>query len=914
MKKSLLTMAAALALVSCTQDDLLLSQQDGNLKGTVGVNVFVPTATRGLALNSVDNLIASGNGFDLISYYNLDDNYISFMGTSTYGLEFKHDGSAWDYANRNEVHFWQEVPEEAADMKFFAISPTLDKLPNSGVTADGLTKYNIASDEQSITYVVPTAPAEQVDLMFAQSDVTDFGPTSTTYNNGVPLHFHHALSQIVFKARIAEKEASETDASISETVTAYVGSIKLANVYGGGVFDMDKASAILGEQEYLDGGLDGTDYANNLWNTDTYTQVAAYTIDALNNNTGINWIAAKELTSGVENTETAMLLIPQQLSALNLDSLGNSANQKQVDEGSIDLNSGAYLEVSCRIEFKRADDDVVVIVGDKNVTDASVDGYYAKLYIPLNTNWNPGYKYVYTLVFSADSGDPVKAEVVSVDEWNTATYGATDEEETGDDEVASSLYELIPTGLYSDGTNILIGSKDDLIKASELSKVIQSFYYVYTEQGENGKYPVYIIEEADEDGDDGSIEAPEDAAPDMTSYSNMLILASYKQTENIDLERNNWIPLILNSYDGNNYSISNFKVEKSDLEILSNMFNAEAGSLFYVMSMNSDATIKDLYINNAQIGTEETPIGYAAAIAAYVHEQNGTIYISNCKVDQNSKIYGESNAAGIVTNSFIPTLTISDCTNNALVTSNGIASGITGVKATISNCLNYATVTGTTNAAGIVYSTDVYHAITNCHNYGSISGACVGGIVSTISSCEITASHNEGTLTGTQRSGGIVGDFYTMQENDNMITLTGCYNVNANVPLVAGVVYAHNYDNEATDINVILISCYNIADTTNAMVGEFYSVAENPNKVRHINMTLTNCYYTLATSAYTFENTNGITTPETNKCIKLESEESTVTYDTWHSDPLTAMNSSLINYFYESNNDNNHPLKLNSEP
>lgn len=910
MKKSLLTMAAALALVSCTQDDLLLSQQDGNLKGTVGVNVFVPTATRGLALNSVDNLIASGNGFDLISYYNLDGNYISFMGTSTDGLEFKHDGSAWDYANRNEVHFWQEVPEEAAGMKFFAISPTLGKLPNSGVTADGSTEYNIASDEQSITYTVPTDPAEQVDLMFAQSNVTDFGPTSTTYNNGVPLHFHHALSQIVFKARIADKEASETDESISETVTAHVGSIKLANVYGGGVFDMDKASAILGEQGYLD----GTGYDNTLWNTDDYAQNAAYTIDILKNNTGINWIAAEELTSGVEGTETAMLLIPQQLTGLDLGSLGNSANQKQVDEGSIDLNSGAYLEVSCRIEFKRADDDVVVIVGDKNVTDATTDGYYANLYIPISTNWNPGYKYVYTLVFSADSGDPVKAEVVSVDEWNTATYGATDEEETGDGEVASSPYELIPTGLYSDGTNILIGSKDDLIKASELSKVLQSFYYVYTEQGENGKYPVYIIEEADEDGDDGGIEAPEDAAPDMTSYSNMLILASYKQTVSIDLNGNNWIPLILNSYDGNNCSISNFKVEKSDIEILSDMIGTEAGSLFYVTAMGSNATIKDLNISNAQIGTEEKPIGYAAAIATCVQVQNGTIYISNCNVDQYSKIYGDSNAAGIVTSSFIPTLTISDCTNNALVTSNERASGITGIKATISNCLNYATVKGSTNAAGIVYSTDVNHAITNCHNYGSISGECVGGIVSTISSCEITASHNEGTLTGSKYQGGIVGDFYTMQDDDITITLTSCYNVNANVPLVDGVVYAHNYDEEATNINVTMTSCYNIANTTNAMVGKFYSVAETPNKIRHINMTLINCYYTLAKSAYIFENTTGITTSETNTCIKLDPEETTVTYDTWHSAPLTAMNNSLINYSYKSNNDNNHPLRLNSEP
>jgi hypothetical protein len=57
-----------------------------------------------------------------------------------------------------------------------------------------------------------------------------------------------------------------------------------------------------------------------------------------------------------------------------------------------------------------------VIVGDGNMTNTNVKGYYTNLYIPISTCRNPGYKQVDTLVFSADSSDLVKADVISVDQ------------------------------------------------------------------------------------------------------------------------------------------------------------------------------------------------------------------------------------------------------------------------------------------------------------------------------------------------------------------------------------------------------------------------------------------------------------------------------------------------------------------
>ena len=423
MKKSLLTLAAAVALVGCSQEDLLTGQQNGNVKGAVGANIFVPTNTRGAALNKVDDLIASNNGFDLISYYN-DNEWTHFMGQASDGIEFMYDEGVWDYADRGEMTFWQDVPETATDLKFFAVSPTKDKLPENS-------SYTIGAETSHITYQVPETVSEQVDLMFAQTDVADgeYESTSAIYNNGVPLYFHHALSQIVFQARIDEKDASEEDPTVSSTVTAYVNSITLKNVYGSGEFDMDGASAILDNKRYEDPTLnEEAEYTNLLWST-TGDKTASYEITSLMNNTGIKSIEPLTLTDGEVTGEykTALLLIPQPLTALSLEDIdGNvsSVNDEQFWTLSEDARKGSYLEVSCRVEFNNS-----AIVGSKEAAEGD-DNYYDKLYIPINTNWNPGYKYVYTLVFGAESGDPVKAYVETVDQWNTPNG---EDDENGDD-------------------------------------------------------------------------------------------------------------------------------------------------------------------------------------------------------------------------------------------------------------------------------------------------------------------------------------------------------------------------------------------------------------------------------------------------------------------------------------------------
>ncbi|MFS2633975.1 hypothetical protein AAH119_06110, partial [Bacteroides thetaiotaomicron] len=78
--------------------------------------------------------------------------------------------------------------------------------------------------------------------------------------------------------------------------------------------------------------------------------------------------------------------------------------------------SGDYSSSELPCQLQEHGRYVAVIVGDGNMTNTNVKGYYTNLYIPISTCRNPDYKQVDTLVFSADSSDLVKADVISVDQ------------------------------------------------------------------------------------------------------------------------------------------------------------------------------------------------------------------------------------------------------------------------------------------------------------------------------------------------------------------------------------------------------------------------------------------------------------------------------------------------------------------
>ena len=715
MKKSLLTLAAALTLAGCSQDDLMKGQLDGNLKGAVGANIFVPTNTRGAALEDVDDLQTSENGFDLLSYYNDEDGEPThFLGSaSDEGIEFLYDAGngVWDYADRSEMKFWQDVPEGATDMKFFAVSPTKDKLPSGS-------SYQLGHEDQTITYQVPETVSEQMDLMFAHTELADdaYGPSTEVYNNGVPLHFHHALSQIVFMACIDEKDA--------DVVTAEVNSITLKNVYGSGTFNMTAASAALEHED----GLNAEDgYTYELWTGLSDIPANGYIIDNLA--ASITSTEAEALTDGDVDGErkTALLLIPQTITGLDLSEIEgnvNSLNSTQFGSLSKEAKQGVYLEVSCRVTFNSD-----VIVGGKSASEGE-DDYYHTLYIPINKNWNPGYKYVYTLVFGADSGDPVKADVKTVDKWSTPEGDGSDDGEDNDesdegDETPEETYKLA----YRDG-KIIIASAEDLAAARD-----------------------YINEGAEYTIADGyALKVTEQTISEDGGETYAYNAASYLQTADIDLSSvcgegvASWEPIGNNNKsfrgrydgrrdeDGGSYEITNLYIsyDANETNDYIGLFGKIAG-----LSTTEKANLCNLKVSGIIVNNENSVVDYVGGL---VGTCSNTI-ITNCS--SSVAVTGGAHIGGIA-----GSISISDiiaCVNEGPVSTaffdaaqiGGIigSSSSNGEYSNIVGCYNTGNVENGTERAyymgGVLgnasFNTNVY----GCYNTGDVDGGDVatGAIV-----------------------------------------------------------------------------------------------------------------------------------------------------------------------------------------
>lgn len=224
-------------------------------------------------------------------------------------------------------------------LNFYAVSPVL---------ADGTYSWQISNLKKEITVLTSDEYAAEhnpknVDVMYAISK----NQTKTPSNGGtVQMQFRHILSQVAFKART---ETTNMEVKIE--------GIKIYNFNFSGTFS-----------------LPVTDEAptKDNWNPTTYTT------------TGFTVVKGKSID--VENTETPismdqpMLFIPQELKKWDT----TAASPKTTAQAKIDKES--YLEISCKIKL-----DGSYMLGS--------DEAYGKLYVPFGADWQPGMRYIYTLVF-----------------------------------------------------------------------------------------------------------------------------------------------------------------------------------------------------------------------------------------------------------------------------------------------------------------------------------------------------------------------------------------------------------------------------------------------------------------------------------------------------------------------------------
>ena len=200
------------------------------------------------------------------------------------------------------------------------------------------------------SYEASTTIELQKDILVAYNtgSVTDF-------ESGVPLKFRHILSQIIVKADNAAKDKIQIN----------VKDVRLNNIITSGSWDTPTTSTAASDFVYNLWTL-GTSKANYLTGCGTSTVI---TLDG----------SAKDLTGA-----NPLLLIPQQL---------GTANIKE--------KTGQYLSVLVEITDKTiaAPNAGHYIFPKNDGTDAG-GTTYAWAAVDINTLWEPGKKYIYTLHFT----------------------------------------------------------------------------------------------------------------------------------------------------------------------------------------------------------------------------------------------------------------------------------------------------------------------------------------------------------------------------------------------------------------------------------------------------------------------------------------------------------------------------------
>lgn len=195
------------------------------------------------------------------------------------------------------------------------------------------------------------AIADQKDVVVAYNE-----GVRGDFTSGVPLTFRHVLSQVIVQA--VNKTPSD--------VTISVKAVKLVNINSKNDLTLPTASTA----------------ADFSWSTYTPWASAPTTPKSYRADQTIELIGtAKDIVG------SPMLLLPQQLANVELT------------DGGANYASGNCIAVLIKVTGAA---DAKIYPTTYAVTTASSEGY-AWAYVPVNTKWEPGKKYIYTLNYAKDA-------------------------------------------------------------------------------------------------------------------------------------------------------------------------------------------------------------------------------------------------------------------------------------------------------------------------------------------------------------------------------------------------------------------------------------------------------------------------------------------------------------------------------
>lgn len=371
MKKVIFgTALASMALLSACSSDNELANVETTANNAIGFHVVGNKAETRATPITPDNLTTTD--FNVFAYKNNNgaDGDI-FMGDNGHdhglkGVTIKYKNNQWDYDNPADLHYW---PKDGS-LNFYAVSP-------ASIGGTTIYSWDIQKETKTITYSCfdeynRTDGKANPDVMYAIAK----NQTQSTKAGMVNLNFQHILSQVVFQAKTVN---SDMEVDIKD--------IKIKNFRVGGTFTIP---------------TDGSSPSQSNWALGDVWKLTAFTVITKSDADPIK-------IKGTEATEISndkpMLFAPQSLTGWDV------AQHKTTDDA--DTNGESYLIINCKIK-------------QKNDYLHGKETQYEDLFVPFGTSWEPGKRYIYTLIFGGGYDkdghsilQPINFEA-EVDTWKNA--------------------------------------------------------------------------------------------------------------------------------------------------------------------------------------------------------------------------------------------------------------------------------------------------------------------------------------------------------------------------------------------------------------------------------------------------------------------------------------------------------------
>lgn len=367
MKKNLFMTAAAIAalLTGCSTDEEIANIET-SAKNAIGFNIVSNKAETKATPIRPGNITSTD--FAVFAFNSTTKDLFMGDDDGIDGVQIKHNGTSWVYATPSELAYWP-----TNNLDFYAVNPAIESFKQE---TNGILSYVINSDNQTIIYTMADEFGENegfknIDVMYAAAKKQ----TKTENNGVVKLHFKHTLSQVLFNAKVQYTNMNVT-----------IKSMKIHNFAVGGTFTFPTTG----------------EATQSNW-----ASTRAKTVETVRNEkTSQVVVNSAENPVDITDVNNPMLFIPQTLTAWKTK-VGSPISKEEADKVANDFQS--YLEVNCKIE------------------QSSSTVHDGTLYIPFSAEWQPGKRYIYTLIFGGgydDKGLPILTPITfdaSVEDWPDAS-------------------------------------------------------------------------------------------------------------------------------------------------------------------------------------------------------------------------------------------------------------------------------------------------------------------------------------------------------------------------------------------------------------------------------------------------------------------------------------------------------------